>query len=167
MAFEKYSKFVIGSGLLPLQVELGDILLHCFETPSGIPYSDVNLHTGKAHGPKWDTHSTVSEVSSIQMEFRELSRLTWDSRYQEAVDLTLEKLQSQVPSSGLVTQFISPETGLLRSGTITLGARADSYYEYLLKQWLQSGKTEDKLVQLSTVSYTPALLTDPLPLLYN
>lgn len=25
------------------------------------------------------------------------------------------------------------------------GARGDSYYEYLLKQWLQSGKTEDYL----------------------
>eukprot|EP00887_Chlorella_sp_A99_P008081 scaffold12.g8081.t1 len=28
------------------------------------------------------------------------------------------------------------------TGTITLGARADSYYEYLLKQWLLTGKTE-------------------------
>lgn len=28
----------------------------------------------------------------------------------------------------------------LESTTITLGARADSYYEYLLKQWLQTGK---------------------------
>ena len=26
--------------------------------------------------------------------------------------------------------------------TLTLGARADSYYEYLLKQWLLSGKSD-------------------------
>lgn len=131
--------------LLPsVQMELGDALLPCFKSPSGIPYSDVNLHTGRSHGPKWDTYSTVSEVTSIQLEFRELSRLTGDSRYQEAADLALEKVQSRVFAIGLVPQFVSPETGLLKSGTLTLGARADSYYEYLLKQWLQSGKTEGK-----------------------
>ena len=30
--------------------------------------------------------------------------------------------------------------GHFSGSTITLGARGDSYYEYLLKQWLQSGK---------------------------
>ena len=31
------------------------------------------------------------------------------------------------------------------AATITLGARGDSYYEYLLKQWIQTGKTQDYL----------------------
>ena len=31
--------------------------------------------------------------------------------------------------------------------TITLGARGDSYYEYLLKQWLQTSKTTSYLVK--------------------
>ena len=40
--------------------------------------------------------------------------------------------------------FVNADTGKFRPGaTITLGARGDSYYEYLLKQWLQSGKSED------------------------
>ncbi len=138
-----------------MQVELGDVLLRCFDTPSGVPYSDVTLHTGVPHGPKWETHSTVSEVTSIQLEFRELSRLTGDSRYRAAADATLEKVQAQLPAAGLVPQFISPDTGQLRSGRLTLGARADSYYEYLLKQWLQSCKTEEKLVQsLECISVT-------------
>jgi len=42
--------------------------------------------------------------------------------------------------------FISPTDGRFREpGTLTFGARADSYYEYLLKQWLQTGKTIDWL----------------------
>ncbi len=139
--------------LIPVQVELGDVLLRCFDSPSGVPYSDVTLHTGVPHGPKWETHSTVSEVTSIQLEFRELSRLTGDSRYRAAADATLEKVQAQLPAAGLVPQFISPDTGQLRSGRLTLGARADSYYEYLLKQWLQSCKTEEKLVQSFGVYY--------------
>ena len=32
-----------------------------------------------------------------------------------------------------------------QSSTITMGARGDSYYEYLLKQWLQTGKSIDYL----------------------
>lgn len=47
---------------------------------------------------------------------------------------------------GLVPIFINANSGMFRSyATITLGARGDSYYEYLLKQWLQTGKTIDYL----------------------
>ena len=34
------------------------------------------------------------------------------------------------------------DTGRWTKTTLTLGARADSYYEYLLKQWLLSGKSD-------------------------
>ena len=45
---------------------------------------------------------------------------------------------------GLVPMFINANNGKFRSAsTITLGARGDSYYEYLLKGWLQTGKTND------------------------
>nr|CAH7739746.1 unnamed protein product [Callosobruchus chinensis] len=52
----------------------------------------------------------------------------------------LEKLD------GLVPIFINANSGQFRSyATITLGARGDSYYEYLLKQWIQTGKAIDFL----------------------
>jgi len=39
--------------------------------------------------------------------------------------------------------YVNAQTGVFRTGsTITIGARGDSYYEYLLKQWLQTGKLE-------------------------
>lgn len=45
---------------------------------------------------------------------------------------------------GLVPIFINTKTGKFRNfATITLGARGDSYYEYLIKQWIQTGKTPD------------------------
>lgn len=53
-----------------------------FNTPSKIPYSDVNIGKGTAHPPRWTSDSTVAEVTSIQLEFRELSRLTQDPQYQ-------------------------------------------------------------------------------------
>ena len=41
----------------------------------------------------------------------------------------------------LVPFYINTNTGHFGSTTLTLGARADSYYEYLLKQWLLGGKS--------------------------
>ena len=65
-----------------LQKELGDRLLPCFKSTSGIPFSDVNLLTGHAHAPEWGPDSFVSEVGTIQMEFRGLTQLTDDHKYQ-------------------------------------------------------------------------------------
>lgn len=60
-----------------------------FKTPSKIPFSDVNIGKGTAHPPRWTTDSTVAEVTSIQLEFRELSRLTQDPQYQVQTSLII------------------------------------------------------------------------------
>ena len=58
----------------------------------------------------------------------------------------VDKARSSLPPgemSALVPMFINAQTGRFAPGaTITLGARGDSYYEYLLKQWLLTGKTD-------------------------
>ena len=64
------------------QEDFGNRLMPAFETPSKIPYSFVNIGTGVAHPPRWTSDSTVAEVTSIQLEFRELSRLTGDKKFQ-------------------------------------------------------------------------------------
>ena len=69
------------SHLLLLQIELGDRLLPAFKSGSPVPYSDVNLKTGSAHAPRWGPDSSTSEVTTIQLEFRDLSRLTGDPKY--------------------------------------------------------------------------------------
>jgi mannosyl-oligosaccharide alpha-1,2-mannosidase len=53
------------------------------------------------------------------------------------VDEVMEHVKSLPKEDGLVPIWISADSGNFRKGTITLGARGDSYYEYLLKQWLQ------------------------------
>ncbi|XP_070706993.1 endoplasmic reticulum mannosyl-oligosaccharide 1,2-alpha-mannosidase [Pempheris klunzingeri] len=129
--------------------DLGSRLMPAFKTPSKIPFSDVNLGKGTAHPPRWTSDSTLAEVTSIQLEFRELSRLTQDPQYQEVVNEVM-KLVHKLPGKqdGLVPMFINTNSGqFTHKGVFTLGARADSYYEYLLKQWIQGGKTEDDLLE--------------------
>lgn len=64
------------------QEDFGNRLMPAFQTQSKIPYSDVNIGTGVAHPPWWTSDSTVAEVTSIQLEFRELSRLTGVKKFQ-------------------------------------------------------------------------------------
>nr|XP_057908316.1 endoplasmic reticulum mannosyl-oligosaccharide 1,2-alpha-mannosidase isoform X1 [Doryrhamphus excisus] len=129
--------------------DLGSRLMPAFKTPSKIPFSDVNIGKGTAHPPRWTSDSSMAEVTSIQLEFRELSRLTQDPVYKEVVDEVMKKVH-KLPGKhdGLIPMFINTNSGQFsHRGIYTLGARADSYYEYLLKQWIQGGKTEDELLE--------------------
>ena len=57
----------------------------------------------------------------------------------------MNRLQSLPKIDSLVPLFINAETGQLRPGILTMGAGSDTYYVYLLKQWIQSGKKEEKV----------------------
>ena len=54
-----------------------------FSSKSGIPFSDVNLHTHNAHQPRWGPDSSTAEVSTIQLEFKYLAKVTGDDTYFE------------------------------------------------------------------------------------
>ncbi|XP_036162800.1 endoplasmic reticulum mannosyl-oligosaccharide 1,2-alpha-mannosidase isoform X2 [Myotis myotis] len=127
--------------------DFGNRLMPAFRTPSKIPYSDVNIGTGVAHPPWWTSDSTVAEVTSIQLEFRELSRLTGVKKFQEAAEEVTRHVHSlSGKKDGLVPMFINTHSGLFtHGGVFTLGARADSYYEYLLKQWIQGRRQDARL----------------------
>ncbi|XP_034547328.1 mannosidase, alpha, class 1B, member 1b [Notolabrus celidotus] len=129
--------------------DIGSRLMPAFNTPSKIPYSDVNIGKGTAHPPRWTSDSTVAEVASIQLEFRELTRLTQEPQYQAAVaEVTTQIHKLDGKLDGLVPMFINTNSGqFTHQGIYTLGARADSYYEYLLKQWIQGGKKEDHFLE--------------------
>ena len=124
-----------------LQVELGDRLLPAFRTPTGIPYHSIILTKGHPRDPP--TFACVAELGSLQLEFRDLSRATGDGKYQEAVDKALDVFQSHL-GDNIAPQEVSIETGVPKHTQLTVGSRTDSYYEYLLKQWIQSGKREEK-----------------------
>lgn len=86
-----------------------------------------------------------------------LSHLTGNAYFHEtaqrasdAVEIArLELRWEGSKKAGLAPVFVDPGLGLfgesggsvgVGSSRVTLGARGDSYYEYLLKQWLLSGK---------------------------
>lgn len=124
--------------------DLGNRSLPAFDTRSHIPFSDINLSERKGKSPFWTTDSSISEVATLQLEFKELTYLTGDDRFKNAVSKVSEKIHKLDKPNGLVPIYISTTTGKFIGRTITLGARGDSYYEYLLKQWIQTGASFDR-----------------------
>ncbi|CAH9119270.1 unnamed protein product [Cuscuta europaea] len=116
---------------------LADHLLIAFtSSPSDIPFSDVVLHERSAHAAP-DGLSSTAEVASLQLEFNYLSFLTGDPKYSVEAMKVLEHIKTLPKHEGLVPIYISPQSGDFSGDNIRLGSRGDSYYEYLIKVWLQ------------------------------
>ena len=63
--------------LLALADDLGKRLLPVFNSPTGLPYVMVNLHSGKVRNPI----SNPAETGTLLLEFGTLSKLTGDAIY--------------------------------------------------------------------------------------
>jgi len=94
--------------------------------------------------PDRDNNGLVStaEAATLQLEFRYLSHLTGEDTYWEKVEEVMAVLKAARLPHGLVPIFIDPRSGRYLTTPIRLGSRGDSYYEYLLKQYLQTNQTE-------------------------
>ncbi|GMT31446.1 hypothetical protein PFISCL1PPCAC_22743 [Pristionchus fissidentatus] len=124
--------------------DVGHRLMGAYQGGRPVPLSDVNLKTRAAKSPSWSDESSLSEVTTVQLEFRDLARITGDKSFEELAFNTSRHIHEIgcAKHGGLCDMYVNAKTGNFKpSTTITFGARADSYYEYLLKQYLQTGKT--------------------------
>jgi hypothetical protein len=133
-------------------VELAESLVGAFESPTGIPYASVNLKSSEGIPSHADAgSSSLSEATTVQLELKYLSNLTGEVGYWEKAEAAVRAVDD--PSSGaepdgLKGVFVSPETGKFTSNYIRLGSRGDSYYEYLIKQYLQTSAQEPVYLEM-------------------
>ncbi|XP_039153007.1 mannosyl-oligosaccharide alpha-1,2-mannosidase IA isoform X2 [Drosophila simulans] len=125
---------------------VADKLLPAFQTPTGIPYALVNTKTGVAKNYGWASggSSILSEFGTLHLEFAYLSDITGNPLYRERVQTIRQVLKEIEKPKGLYPNFLNPKTGKWGQLHMSLGALGDSYYEYLLKAWLQSGQTDEE-----------------------
>ncbi|KAF8337707.1 glycoside hydrolase family 47 protein [Amanita rubescens] len=124
-------------------VDLADRLLPAFDTSSGVPQAMSNL--GEQIGIYDIGHGglvSTAEVTTLQLEFRYLSYLTGDYKYWDKAENVMKIIKDLTKPMGLAPIFMSPQEGKFASSEIRLGSRGDSYYEYLLKQYIQTNQTE-------------------------
>jgi hypothetical protein len=153
------------AGLLAKALDLAPRLgVACNATPTGIPLSDVNLATRHARAPAWTTDASVAEAATLSLEFVAASAAAHHEAAMSAhsnsgedtyplawlADAGLKAQQAVIEAAantghGLVThKFISTQDGTFKGEhVVTLGARVDSTYEYLLKGYLHAGKSQE------------------------
>lgn len=127
--------------------ELAAILLPAFDSPSGIPYTMVNLKTGRARNAAWaHSASALAEFGSTQLEFLALSEAVGNATYGEKSEAVIRALlgagnRMRGASSGLWPLWLDPRSNAFTGHKVSFGAMGDSFYEYLLKAWLAGGQT--------------------------
>lgn len=132
--------------------DLGSRLLRSItDSPSGIPYGMTVLNDtsikGKSYNQRWlGNNAVLAELGTIQLEFRYLAAATGKKEYANAVNRILEVVGKINPRDGLYSIYIKndvqPCFGGMPHVKISFGAMGDSFYEYMLKVWLQGGKKE-------------------------
>ncbi|KAI9460740.1 seven-hairpin glycosidase [Russula earlei] len=132
--------------LLTRADDLGTALLPVFGTPSGLPTFSVNTVSGKVATGWIGPAALWSEALTCQLEFKYLAHLTGRTKYYTAVEKAMDVMYKAnlSSSSDLFPTMWSTETGLPTSTSVSVGAFADSAYEYMLKQWLLSGGKDTK-----------------------
>ncbi|KAI4158087.1 MAG: hypothetical protein LQ342_007761 [Letrouitia transgressa] len=129
--------------------DLADRILGAFDSDSGVPYASVNLKTSKGVPSHADGGaSSTAEASSLQLEFKYLSMLTGEKNYWERAEKVIQVIDDNAMADGLLPIFIYASDGRFRGENIRLGSRGDSYYEYLIKQYLQTSEEEPIYLEL-------------------
>ncbi|XP_052035600.1 mannosyl-oligosaccharide 1,2-alpha-mannosidase IB isoform X2 [Apodemus sylvaticus] len=125
-------------------VQLAEKLLPAFNTPTGIPWAMVNLKSGVGRNWGWASagSSILAEFGTLHMEFVHLSYLTGDLTYYNKVMHIRKLLQKMERPNGLYPNYLNPRTGRWGQYHTSVGGLGDSFYEYLLKAWLMSDKTD-------------------------
>ncbi|DAZ97066.1 TPA: hypothetical protein N0F65_001250 [Lagenidium giganteum] len=158
------------SHFLDLATQLGIGLTEAFDKETYVPYQFVDLQAGSPTGldtsnitNKWFDWNSLSklrghkphgiaslaEANSFQLEFAYLAQVSGNESFLTPIQIMNKRMQdmvSRLHPNGLIPNRIDWELGRTNNESkISLGANGDSYYEYLLKQWLQSGKTDDAM----------------------
>ncbi|PSN61031.1 alpha-mannosidase IC [Corynespora cassiicola Philippines] len=126
--------------LLTKAIELGDMVYASFDTPNRMPITRWDAEkASKGEAQTAAANGIIAELASFSLEFTRLSQLTGDMRYYDAVTRVtdvLEDQQNKTKIPGLWPVGINVQAPDLTQDTLfSLGAMADSAYEYLAKTY--------------------------------
>lgn len=91
----------------------------------------------------------MAELGSVSVEFYYLSKHTQDPEFQRKADKIYDSVSKATKMDGLLRSILDVRTGESKSGTFTFAGCADSYYEYLLKAWILTGKKNTVLFMIA------------------
>ncbi|KAF6827231.1 glycosyl hydrolase family 47 [Colletotrichum plurivorum] len=132
--------------LLTKAVELGDMLYAAFDTPNRMPPFWLDFNAAKSGQLVAGTNDPSASPCSLSLEFTRLSQLTGNPKYFDAIErvkLFLERTQHETRLPGMWPALINfRDQSVAGHREFTLGALADSLYEYLPKMHVLLGGTD-------------------------
>jgi ER degradation enhancer, mannosidase alpha-like 2 len=120
--------------------DLADRMLPIYNSPTGMPYTEVNLRTGQVKG----NVSNPAQIGTLILEYGTLAKLTGRDEFYDKSKRALTELYNRRSDIGLVGFKIDVETGEWTRTESHIGAGIDSYYEYLYKCWALFGDEDCK-----------------------
>ncbi|XP_074074181.1 mannosyl-oligosaccharide 1,2-alpha-mannosidase IC isoform X1 [Macrotis lagotis] len=134
-------------------IRLGEKLLPAFNTPTGIPWGMVNFGSGVSRTWGWAAlgSSILAEFGSLHLEFLHLTKISGNPIFARKVKNIRRVLNRTEKPKGLYPNFLSPVSGSWVQHHVSIGGLGDSFYEYLIKAWLMSAKTD---IEAKNMYYT-------------
>ncbi|KAJ9152110.1 alpha-1,2-Mannosidase [Pleurostoma richardsiae] len=133
--------------LLDKAIELGYMLYSAFDTPNRMPVNAFDFQRGRAGELTANKREASASVGSLSLEFTRLAQLTGDMKFYDAIDRIKRELvrtQDSTKLPGMWPTFLDIQDGFLTlDSSFTLGALADSLYEYLPKMYALLGGLDD------------------------
>ncbi|KAI1419877.1 glycoside hydrolase [Xylaria sp. FL1777] len=134
------------TALLEKAVELGDMLYMAYDTPNRMPGFWLDFQDAKTGKQVAGTRVPSAAAASSSLEFTRLTQLTGDNKYYDAINRVtqvLDEWQNKTSLPGMwPTYFDLQHIELDSDDSFTLGASADSLYEYLPKTFAILGGLE-------------------------
>lgn len=134
--------------LLNKALELGHMLYAAFDTPNRMPPHLFNFESARLGLQTADSLASSAAIGTLGLEFTRLSQLTGDNRFYDAVDRIsrfFAATQNATNLPGLWPVFVDMAEGyMLYESAFSLGANADSLYEYFPKLHLLLGGLEPR-----------------------
>ncbi len=123
--------------------ELAQLILPAFGTLSGVPVGRLRIGDPR---PYSSGMVILAEAGSMTLEYTRLWQVTGNRTYFDQVQRVTDWFQHNITELGrfgtLLPVSVSPESGT-SYGSFTFGGMADSYYEYLIKEYqLLGGRLE-------------------------
>lgn len=128
--------------------ELGRYLFQTVENDP-MPMGQINLVTGKGKSAGWLKGDVIlSEIGTCQLEFIALGNLIGEDKMISLSKGIFDKIEHDYPKKdGLIPTRLSPThpgSKTSKTATLSFGALGDSFYEYLLKVWIQGGYEDER-----------------------
>ena len=128
------------ASLLQLATQVGDRVVATMTGRGITPYTFSGGLGGNGGNDGWINCRSLAESGSSQLEMNALSHFTGDPKFAKKSMAFYSTVHRFRNLNGLW-----PNCWEHGSGRIGFGSHADSFYEYLIKTWLMTGKTDDDL----------------------